>query len=385
MDKFYIIGTAQALFFVVLILTKRGKVLSDYLLALFIFLLGSELFFTYCQATQLYPRIPQLAVLDIYFWTLLGPCLLLYTQTKTTGREQFEKRNLFYLIPALIATIAFAGYLKIDVVLFNVKECNGFQWFARNVWFFNMPIFIIAALFRIHRHQKAIKNYYSYSHSVDFKWLAFLTYGFSVFLLFLYTSYLIYRITSVPMPETYNFKWLILTSYVFGLGFYGYRQKGVFDDNSELSQQTVSETSNINNKTESFYNGGRSYQKSGLMQEDAEMMAQQLIALMEREKPYLDSELRLASLAEKLNVTPHNLSQVINSFCGKSFFEFVNSFRIDEAQKILSDPNKQMYKMMTIAYDSGFNSKTSFYAFFKKSTSMTPAQYQKNLNSSQMV
>jgi AraC-like DNA-binding protein len=101
------------------------------------------------------------------------------------------------------------------------------------------------------------------------------------------------------------------------------------------------------------------------------------INLFKDEKPYLDCELTLGRLAETLNVSPHNLSEVINTKLKQNFYDLVNSYRVEEVKRKLQSPEFDMYSILGIAYESGFNSKTSFNTIFKKYVGQTPSAYKK--------
>ena len=98
---------------------------------------------------------------------------------------------------------------------------------------------------------------------------------------------------------------------------------------------------------------------------------------MTQDKPHRDSQLSLPQLAEKLGVSVNYLSQIINEQLDQNFFEFVNAYRIDEAKEILIDKRREKENILTIALESGFNSKSSFYTAFKKQTGLTPGAFRK--------
>ncbi len=100
--------------------------------------------------------------------------------------------------------------------------------------------------------------------------------------------------------------------------------------------------------------------------------------LLEVKKIYKDETISLQSLSEKLSIPPYQLSQIINTKLNKNFFDLINSFRIQEAKKYLTDPAKSHLTILEIAYDVGFNSKVSFNKAFKKFSEMTPSQFRKN-------
>ena len=80
-------------------------------------------------------------------------------------------------------------------------------------------------------------------------------------------------------------------------------------------------------------------------------------------------------MAENAGISPHNVSEAINTRAGKNFYDFVNSYRADEAMRRLRDPKYANLTILAIATDSGFNSKSVFNAYFKEHTGQTPSQY----------
>lgn len=92
-------------------------------------------------------------------------------------------------------------------------------------------------------------------------------------------------------------------------------------------------------------------------------------------KLFLNPDLTLSETAKELNVSAHILSQFLNENMGKSFSQYINEFRVETAKELLA--NKQNFSIESLGYESGFNSKSSFYATFKKITSQTPAEFRK--------
>ncbi len=101
-----------------------------------------------------------------------------------------------------------------------------------------------------------------------------------------------------------------------------------------------------------------------------------LIEYIETEKPYLDDKLTLQKLAEPLDVPEKQLSALINKKTGMHFFDFINSYRIKDAQTLLKE--QPDLTVLEVLYDVGFNSKSSFYTAFKKATGITPTAYRKS-------
>lgn len=97
------------------------------------------------------------------------------------------------------------------------------------------------------------------------------------------------------------------------------------------------------------------------------------------EKNYLDSNLSLESVAEKLNINKSYLSRIINSELEKSFTDYVNELRVEEAKFYMTNPEFKNYTLISIGLEAGFNSKSAFNTAFKKFTGMTPSQFKNSL------
>ena len=96
---------------------------------------------------------------------------------------------------------------------------------------------------------------------------------------------------------------------------------------------------------------------------------------MNTNKPYLDHELTLADLAGQLAISRNQLSEVINTGVGDNFYNFVNKYRIDEVKQLIRDDSKKHFKIVSLANEAGFNSKSSFNHIFKKLIGLTPSEY----------
>lgn len=120
------------------------------------------------------------------------------------------------------------------------------------------------------------------------------------------------------------------------------------------------------------------YKDSTLDQDTVAQGMKKLMYVMDIEKVYKDDGLQLHTLAKKIALTPHILSQLINEQLNKNFSDLVNGYRIDEAKKMLEAADEDT-SILHICYEVGFNSKSAFYRAFKKFTGLTPSQFQKTL------
>jgi len=118
--------------------------------------------------------------------------------------------------------------------------------------------------------------------------------------------------------------------------------------------------------------------KSGLSGKDQEEIHDMLNRLMEQKKPFTNPDLTLGEMAEQLDVHPNNLSQVINSVAQKNFYDYINSRRVEEFIYLAGRPENQQFTLLSIAYECGFNSKSSFNRNFRRITGLSPSDYLKH-------
>ena len=122
----------------------------------------------------------------------------------------------------------------------------------------------------------------------------------------------------------------------------------------------------------------RKYAKSGLNSEQMLEYKNRLEQIMQSQQVFLKPDLTLPKLASAVNCSVNHLSQVINSGCGMSFFDYLNQHRIEHAKVLLSQLDGQSGAVLNVAFTVGFNSNSAFYAAFKKCVGETPAQYRRS-------
>ncbi len=120
--------------------------------------------------------------------------------------------------------------------------------------------------------------------------------------------------------------------------------------------------------------GGAKYLKSRIPDAEAERCRTVIESLMERDALYRDSGLTLGRLSSLSGISRNHISQVLSMHRGTTFYDFINAYRVREAKRLLSDPGCGL-SILEIAFEAGFNSKTTFYAAFKKLEGVNPADF----------
>ncbi|MCZ8197882.1 MAG: AraC family transcriptional regulator [Flavobacterium sp.] len=161
---------------------------------------------------------------------------------------------------------------------------------------------------------------------------------------------------------------LLLVSLLF-IGYNAMKQKEIFPF-SDISKKEIRTIIKEEKKQEKI-------KKREVNFEEQEVY-EKLLVVMQNDKPFLNSELSLFSLASTLKISAHALSFIINECSGENFNQFVNGYRIEEAKKLIVNPKMNHLNIMGIGYEVGFNSKSTFITTFKKITNQTPSEYKKS-------
>ncbi|MEO8150380.1 MAG: AraC family transcriptional regulator [Bacteroidia bacterium] len=117
------------------------------------------------------------------------------------------------------------------------------------------------------------------------------------------------------------------------------------------------------------------YKNSGLTEDALKELALSLKQLMKKEQLYRENELKLETLSNKLGVSKHHVSQVINQIYGVNFFEYINLLRIEEAKQLLAANDKKSMNIIEVAYTVGYNTKNTFNTAFRRIVGVTPTEY----------
>jgi AraC-like DNA-binding protein len=145
---------------------------------------------------------------------------------------------------------------------------------------------------------------------------------------------------------------------IYAIGFFIFKQPQVFD--GEFYSQLFIP---LRNKKENF--------EQSLLSE----LYKNLTKYMETKKPYIENELRLVHLADQLGFSTHLLSKVINDKAGMNFNQFINEYRLQEAEELLKEASD--LSIQNIYFEVGFNNKATFYSAFRKKYGCTPTQFKK--------
>lgn len=201
---------------------------------------------------------------------------------------------------------------------------------------------------------------YSVSDRADIQWLKSLLYYTAIACSATVAAFALHNITGMKTSPIVS---ATLFFFVNIGGLAAIKKQTTF-----VVQHYLPETEAANDKI------SKSYLNYGLKQADAQLLAERLRIHMDSQKPYINPDLCLRDLAGQLEVYPHYITQVLSTLFNQNFYDFVNTYRVGEAKKLLTG-NTDNLTILTIAYNCGFNSKSSFNRIFKQKTGLTPSGY----------
>lgn len=328
--------------------------LRNVIFAILLSLIGYIHTFNYLINTKIIYDYPHMFATPLPMYFCIGPLIYFFILNLTGEKLKIFYKDLLHFIPALISIlIMLPFYLKSAQ---SKKEISDeFFYLGRHI---SIKILIVTAMCFVIAYVilcfYKLKNQIRKENHIQQKIAILLILLF--LLLFMSTIIIVFMATTSFIFMKYS---IILTNFiVFAIYF--------MDKRYPLLLQFGTLTA-----------GKKSYKKSKLKQLDIESLQKQIVYLMEKEKLYCDEDISLYRLSEALEITPHQLSEFLNSYFKMNFNTFINSYRIEDAKSLLLKDIKR--DALSIAYSIGFNSYSSFHSVFKKEVKLSPNEYrQKN-------
>lgn len=362
------IGVTQSFFAGLLIATRRPFTTANRLFTAWVFLFCAELVFALVNQT----------ILEMYSFPFItftyGPILYLYVRHMTAPGLKFSAWNALHFIP-------FAVFFAVSVI-FREKpmfdDLSGYFVTDRFIslrivysicFFLSITLYSVFSFVEIRKHQHRLRDIVSYAPArISLNWLKILSITFYVGYIVVFILGGIDIFAGLVNFDPYIIVFVFITIFSFVYSFYAIRQPVIFDGITEEKEDVDSKNS-IPEK----------YARSGLRDEQATEYLNRLLAFMEDEKPFLDSDLTIHDLSRKTGIPRHYITEILNEKYGRNFFTFINEYRVKEVIMRIRDPRFQHYTILAIAFDAGFNSKSTFNTFFKTYTGKTPSQYRDDI------
>ncbi len=356
--------TFQLLFVGIFLIThNKGNRRNNILFGTIFILIGWNMGDLTLQMNDVAFKWNFLLQVDNGFFLLYGPLFYLYAQGVVYKDFKLSAKNLLHLIPFLLLIISLLLSKNFKPATSEEILNNELSWqfyLVSALMYGHFFVYLGLTYKSLLNYRKIIKDVYSQIDQINLDWLSVSinTFGLVAFLSLVQSFIALADNRSVFMVTL-----LLLLIFIFyfvnKVILKALRQPEIF---AGISQ-----------------NETRKYLGSNLSTVQIEKHKKQLLDLLSTEKPFLDPQLSIADLSEKISVPVKHLSQVINQSFDKSFFDFINAYRIKEVQRILKESRDDKLTVLEAMYEAGFNSKSSFNTAFKKETGLTPSEFRKNI------
>ena len=304
---------------------------------------------------------------SIYIWLyyvsqgvifLIGPALYFHIKVLLPDGERLKKTWLHFL-PAFISTILMSVLFAVRSAIPSFSNIALLKFLALGyvlIQLIHLLTYVFMTRRYIRYHDAQMGKYTSALVKINKKWVKNLTIVSTAFCALIGIMYfLIISGGYYEMNNSADTLFLVLLSIILmTIIVKSWRQPEV---------------------TSGIYKSADKYQTSKLSDLDVQSIKQKLVTLVEEDKPFLDPELSLKQLADKLQLPAHNLSQLINQEYNLNFSHFINESRIDYAVDLMKRGGHKKTTLEGIAYDSGFNSKSTFNRAFKRKLGCSPREF----------
>lgn len=366
------VGISQALVLSLLLCLKKDRKVADMILAMELSLMF-VIALLYNYRHELMPYIPAIS-LYAYVLGYLG-ALLFYLYVRAVSEPDFKwswKKHSGHLLPFVVALLV----LLVNLFPLNGMErtslCEQIMNNTHPVWFDAIyyglflgafPYYLYKTYSLLRQHDEYILTKFSYLEDVSLEWLN----RFFWIELTTWSAFVLFEVLgnywlSILPTSGLQLSFIVLMLGILYLGVYGLREHPVFVD------QPVEENP-------------ESVTPQGLAPEKIKAYLEALRNYMVKEKPFLEPKISIAELSHRTHIPVNQLSKIINEQLGMNFFDFINSYRVEEFKQLAHDSQFEHFTLLGLAFEAGFNSKSTFNAIFKKFTQQTPSEYVRELRS----
>lgn len=343
------IGAIQCILFALLIVAKKQRKLPDWILLIWFLTFAIHLIISMVRKESV-SLMAEVLVMTIGF--LPGPFFLLYTQA--LFKQDLRITSFLHFLPFIGFTcggffIPGAYDLTWEIFILIVKLIS-VTFYPLYVWY----------LYR--KRQQLLKSQEVSHHILEFSWIRVI-----VILFLLSTGISMIRLTTELMVGVAYFEvWDILRYVILVtvIGFYGLKYGMVYQP-EVLNEPNQKETK---------------YKHSSLQEGEMKASVDQINRFFQENNAYLLSDFSLAKLSKAVDIPKHHLSQIINAAMSTTFYDLVNTKRIDYALSRLKEGDTLNITLEGLGYECGFNSKSAFFHHFKKKTGKTPGQFKKEIS-----
>ncbi len=364
----FLVGESLLLCFLLYFHPLKQNAKANKWLSLFAFILGTAFIGNYLDEFGLGESYKFVIKLINSLQFLLAPSIYISILYFVHPTSKIKIHYWFHFLPffifAVIENLLFFSKESISTkTLFEIGET---AFYVRDLLPFQLLAYLFVSYRALARHNIHLQLITSATQNINLKWLKLLLL-ISIFPVLFWINDAL-----GIFPILVNLNRFIYSISILFLAHFAMKQVAIFPfENKELEE--IAEVLSEPNET---------IKPRRLSNEQIVELSARLDNLMKNDKIFLDNEINLATVAEKLGVSIHDTSFLINEVTGSNFYNLINRHRVEEAKNLLTSAKMDKLNMLGIAFESGFNSKTTFNTAFKKFAGISPSEYakrQKNL------
>ncbi len=350
------IGLSSILFY-----SRKHRSLANRLLAVFVSLFSLHIVREIFESHGYMDDFHWIRAVSLTFTGYYGPLLYLYVQTLTRVETKLTIKHARHFILA----IGVSSFFSIAVLngLTDWHHLKPYPWLSLLVNILQLLVVLQTIIYvcfcfrQLNQYRVWLKDNYSNVDRLGYLWLTRLLTGF-VSLLFVWVVVFGADMRFLEVKHlawVFDLFWLGISLFIYWIGYY-----------SILKPEIL---------TQVFKNESNKRASEQLDKETISRHKNALIELFDQEKIYLDPDLTLQQLADKVGINEKKLSQVLNSGFNQTFYNLINQYRVEEVKRCLQLAQHSQSKLEVLAYEAGFKSPSTFNRQFKKFTQMTPKAY----------
>lgn len=368
-DFFLVGGILVSIVIISLLLKSKKGVLPQCILVVFFSQVLFLLIHTYSDLHELvFLYVVSYPLADPIVW-VVGPLLLLYVKSLFTSSKGLVKAHLIHFIPLIAYFLVITGPI---VLSFFIE--NSYLNYIRSLFDIPSPIFILNDTYLIlylvlslrlfSKYKKVIQTNEHTMNDHAIEWVRYLLIGALLVISLDFTIVLcefIWGDYNFPLGHITAIALVIFIGY---LGYHGINQSRVLVPKSTQPNP--------------FPEKEKKHHLSSTREQDLRQLKEDFERIMAQHKPYLDEELTLHKLAQYIPTTDKKLSALLNQYMHTTFYDCINGYRVSAVKEKINACEFDNFTLLGIAYECGFNSKTSFNRIFKKETGLSPSEYRKS-------
>lgn len=368
-DLIHTLAAGSALFLAFLVAVARrdenrlaNRWLAVFLLVLGIFILDDSLLVYGIYATH--PWMIGWAGLLIF---AMAPALFLCVSQFTAVEKRFRWSQIWHFTPYFLFVVLSLPFLLLASPKMKLNELGHEtitleEWIILSLVVLQMAIYLFLSFQKLKKHRHNIENLTASPTETNLDWLFYSLAGITIMVLVWCLE--LFGGTIQVHAGWYS---IVYMTGIYTLGYFAMRQKEVFPFSPAESAALVDLLTEADTPL--------STRRQVLQEERLGQLKNALLQKMDIEKPYLDPELSLPVLARQMDLSLHELSELINTGFGENFSRFINRYRVEESKRLLLSDRHTHLSMVGIAFEAGFNSKTAFNTVFKKMTGISPSEF----------